>query len=86
MALVRQSLVESLLLSLCGGIAGLLIAIWATQAAIKALPIPFHEHKKWLSTLGSVFTVSISVLTGIFRIAARFESFSVAFQRNTKRG
>ena len=65
--LVRQSLVESLLLSLCGGIAGLLIAIWATQAAIKALPSTLPRTQEVaVDTRVLLFTVSISVLTGIF--------------------
>jgi putative ABC transport system permease protein len=36
--MVRQVLTESVLLGLSGGVIGLLIAAWGTQAAIKALP------------------------------------------------
>jgi len=36
--MVRQMLTESVLLGLAGGMIGLLIAAWSTQAAIKALP------------------------------------------------
>ena len=36
--MVRQMLTESVLLGLAGGMIGLLIATWSTQAAIKALP------------------------------------------------
>jgi predicted permease len=64
--LVRQSLVESLLLSLCGGIAGLLIAIWATQAALKALPSTLPRAQEVaVDTRVLLFTVLITVLTGI---------------------
>jgi len=64
--LLRQSLVESLLLSLCGGIAGLFIAVWATQAALKALPSALPRAQEvGLDTRVLLFTFAVSVLTGI---------------------
>jgi len=64
--LLRQSLVESLLLSLAGGIGGLFIALWATQAALKALPsaLPRAQEVR-LDARVLLFTFVVSVLTGI---------------------
>ena len=64
--LLRQSLVESLLLSLRGGIAGLFIAVWAIQAVLKSLPgaLP-RAQEVGLDTRVLLFTFAVSVLTGI---------------------
>jgi predicted permease len=64
--LIRQSLVESLLLSLCGGIAGLCIAVWATQAVMKSLPSALPRAQEvGLDTRVLVFTFAVSVLAGV---------------------
>jgi putative ABC transport system permease protein len=64
--LVRQFLTESLLLSLAGGILGVLVAVWATTlieaASTKVLPMLGHIE---LDTTVLAFTGVISVLTGI---------------------
>ena len=64
---IRQLLTESVLLALCGGGFGLLIASWGTQGAIRLLPesLPraeeIHPDSRVL-----IFTLAISVLSGIF--------------------
>ncbi|HEX3187380.1 MAG TPA: ABC transporter permease [Pyrinomonadaceae bacterium] len=64
--LLRQSLIESTMLALIGGAAGLFIAAWGTTAAIKALPTALPRAEE-ISLDGRVllFTIGISLLTGI---------------------
>jgi predicted permease len=63
---VRQLLTESVVLALAGGIAGLAIARWGTQAVLAAVPggLPRMEN---ISVDGWVlaFTLGVSLLTGI---------------------
>jgi predicted permease len=64
-AIVRQLIVESFMVSVAGGMAGLVIAEWTTQALLRFLP----EDGGWLAasfdfrTLG--FGLLLSVITGL---------------------
>ena len=64
---IRQLLIESLVLSCAGGGLGLLLAAWGTQAVIKlapqALPITQAVH---IDSRVLLFTLATSVLAGIF--------------------
>jgi putative ABC transport system permease protein len=63
---VRQFLVESLLLALAGGVVGVLLALWLTDAlaAKAAVSIPrLGEVQVDLATLG--FTLAVSTLAGV---------------------
>jgi putative ABC transport system permease protein len=68
--LIRQLLIESLILGLAGGALGLLIAIWSTKAIGSLAPADFATT---VYDLGSVpidwrvfaFTLSLSAITGI---------------------
>jgi predicted permease len=64
---IRQLLTESVLLALCGGGLGLLIASWGTQGAIRLLPesLPRAEEIR-LDSRVVIFTLAISVLSGVF--------------------
>jgi len=64
--LLRQLLTESVVLALVGGIAGLLIAYWATGALVAARPadIPRLDQVGLNSTV-VLFTLGISLLTGL---------------------
>jgi predicted permease len=64
---IRQLLTESVLLALCGGGLGLLIAGWGTQGAMRLLPesLPRAEEIH-LDSRVLIFTLAISVLSGIF--------------------
>jgi predicted permease len=64
---LRQLLTESLLLSLGGGVLGLLLAGWGTKAAIGLLPesLPRAEEIQ-LDGRVMIFTFVIAVLSGIF--------------------
>jgi predicted permease len=65
--MLRQSLIESTLLSLIGGVAGLIIAAWGTELALKSLPtaLPRAEEVR-LDARVLLFTLGVSLLTGIF--------------------
>ena len=64
--LLRQLMTESLVLSLVGGVAGLVIAYWATRALVTAQPadIPRLEQVG-LNRVVLLFTLGISLLTGL---------------------
>jgi predicted permease len=67
MRIIRQLLVESLLLSMAGGIVGLLIAIWADKILIlflplSATPLAISTTPDWRIL---AFTGGVSLLTGI---------------------
>jgi putative ABC transport system permease protein len=65
--LVRQMLTESVLLSLAGGILGLILAVWITAALVHATPrgVPrIDEASADVSVLA--FTLGLSLVTGIF--------------------
>ena len=64
---IRQLLTESVLLSLCGGGLGLFLASWGTQGALGFLPegLPRAEEIR-LDSRVMIFTLAISVLSGIF--------------------
>jgi predicted permease len=66
--LIRQLLVESLVLSLAGGLLGMLVAAWALAGLLQWVP-----QDDWLSSISTeldqrmlIFNFSLSVLTGIF--------------------
>jgi len=64
--LIRQLLTESVLLSLVGGIIGLLLAAWGTRAALAILPqaLP-RAGNVGLDTSVLLFTLGVSLLAGI---------------------
>jgi putative ABC transport system permease protein len=65
--LLRQSLIESMLLALIGGALGLLIAGVGTQAALRMLPISLPRTEEvGLNARVLLFTLAISTFTGIF--------------------
>jgi predicted permease len=66
--LVRQLLTESLLLSILGGIAGMVLASWTLSAIVAAeLPLPFPIDSSALSLDPRVlaFTAGLAILTGL---------------------
>jgi predicted permease len=64
--LVRQLLTESLMLGLAGGLVGLLIAYWGTQALIGAQPADIPRLDEiGLDRTVVFFTIVISLLTGV---------------------
>jgi putative ABC transport system permease protein len=76
--LIRQLLTESLLLSLLGGAAGLLLAVWATDVLKNAPPPPGVLPVSLDFGLDSrvlIFTLTLSALTGlVFGIAPALQA------------
>jgi len=77
---IRQLLTESLLLSLAGGIVGLLIAYWGVDALVATLPesqlnaLPFLKSLRIDSTI-LAFSFGLSLVTGIvFGLAPAIQS------------
>ncbi|HKO98502.1 MAG TPA: ABC transporter permease [Pyrinomonadaceae bacterium] len=77
---IRQLLTESVLLSLAGGVIGLLIAYWGVDALVATLPdsqlnaLPFLKTLKIDSTI-LLFSIGLSLLTGIvFGLAPAIQS------------
>ena len=86
--LIRQLLTESLLLSLAGGLAGLLLSTWAADMFIKLSPgnIPrLEEASVDLRLLGFAFIISL--LTGVaFGLLPAFHATRVRLSSSLKEG
>ncbi|HZP62842.1 MAG TPA: ABC transporter permease [Terriglobales bacterium] len=86
--IVRQLLTESVLLALAGGVLGLLVAGWATQAAIKALPdaLPRAEEIH-LDARVLLFTLAASIIAGVlFGLIPAFKTSAKNLQDTLKEG
>ena len=85
---VRQLLTESVMLALCGGIAGLLFAIWGTQLLLKFVPsgLPrVTETGVDLRVLG--FTLLVSILLGVlFGLAPAWQGSKAELTSGLKEG
>ena len=86
--LVRQLLTESILLGLTGGILGLLMASWGTQAALKALPQTLPRAQEiHLDGRVLLFTLGVSVLAGIlFGLAPALKTLHADLHETLKEG
>ena len=86
--LIRQLLTESLLLSLAGGLAGLLLSTWAVDLFIKLSPgnIPrLEEASVDLRLLGFAFIISL--LTGVaFGLLPAFHATRIRLSSSLKEG
>jgi predicted permease len=85
---VRQLLTESILLSLCGGVLGLILAAWGTQAALGLLPesLPRAEEVG-LDGRVLLFTLAVSVLAGVvFGFAPALRTAQPNVQNTLKEG
>jgi putative ABC transport system permease protein len=85
---IRQLLTESVLLSLTGGILGLLLALWGVQALVAFSPdnLPRVDAIR-LDSPVLFFTLAVSVLTGlIFGIAPAVQSSRLDLNESLKEG
>src|SRR5882724_1290305 len=89
---VRQLLTESVLLSLAGGVVGLLLAYWGTSALVSMLPpnqisaLPFLQTLK-IDVGMLAFSFGLSVLTGIiFGLAPALQSSRLELSGVLKEG
>ncbi|MGD0364884.1 MAG: ABC transporter permease [Bryobacteraceae bacterium] len=66
-SLLRQFLIESLVLALAGGLLGLLVSVWTTSALLRILPT--DATGGWIAATLDVrmllFTLALSVFTGL---------------------
>jgi putative ABC transport system permease protein len=86
--IVRQLLVESLVLSLLGGVAGLLLARWTLPALLSISPI---NQQFWgdvsLDPLVLTFALTLSFLTGlVFGVAPAFQLARLDLNESFKEG
>jgi predicted permease len=92
MRVIRQLLTESLLLSLTGGVVGLLIAYWGIGALVAALPVNQLNALPFLKTLKIdtgilAFSVGLSFLTGfVFGLAPALQSSRLDLNEVLKEG
>lgn len=86
--LIRQLLTESLLLSMVGGLAGLVVSVWAVDLFIRLSPgdIPrLSEASVDLRLLG--FTLLVSLLTGVgFGLLPAFQATRTNLNTSLKEG
>jgi predicted permease len=86
--LIRQLLVESVLLGLMGGALGLAVAAWGTSAGLAAVPggLP-RSSGVGIDPRVLVFTLAISIFTGIlFGLAPSLQSTKTSLQESLKEG
>ena len=86
--LVRQLLAESLLLSLAGGAAGVLLAAWGTQTALQLVPetVP-RAAEVSLDARVLLFTALITLLSGVlFGLYPALRLSRTGVQENLKEG
>jgi predicted permease len=86
--LLRQLLTESILLSLTGGVLGLLLAAWGTKAALRELPVSIPRAAEVaLDSHVLIFTLIISLACGVFfGLAPAFKSARPNLQDTLKEG
>src|SRR5215216_2803685 len=86
--IMRQLLVESLLLSFIGGVVGFVLSIWALRLLLTAIPIQLPFWMNFgidLRVLG--FTAAITLLTGLlFGAAPAFQTSRVDLNDTLKEG
>jgi hypothetical protein len=84
--LVRQSLTESVLLSVAGGLAGILLARWGMRAVLLAMPAVLPRSGEiGLDVTVLLFTAGVSVLTGIlFGLAPASKVFRAEISEELK--
>jgi predicted permease len=86
--LLRQFLTESVLLALCGGVLGLLLAVWGVKAivALNAASIP-RVDAIGVDARTTAFTLGVALVTGLlFGLAPALHVRGAAFFSSLKEG
>jgi predicted permease len=86
--LIRQMLIESVVLSFAGGVLGLALSLWGVKLFVALAPRWFPHAKAIPLDVGVLmFTLSISILTGIvFGLAPALRASRVDFNDSLKDG
>jgi predicted permease len=86
--LVRQMLTESLLLSACGGVAGLLLALMGVKALVPLTPDDLaHLKESGIDGAAIGFTFLVSLLTGVIAgIIPALQASRIDLNENLKEG
>jgi putative ABC transport system permease protein len=90
--LIRQLLTESVLLSLAGGVFGLLLSVWGVRALARSIPDEFSKfipgwHNLTINRTAFIFTLIVSVVTGLlFGMVPAFQSTRTNFNEALKEG
>lgn len=86
--IVRQSLVENLVLSIAGGTLGLLCAVWGVDLLVKFSPVEVPRLQDvGIDARVFAFTAGVSVLTGLlFGLVPAFRSVRLDLNRTLKEG
>jgi putative ABC transport system permease protein len=86
--IIRQLIAESLLLSVLGGVLGLVFALWGQDLLLAAIPIEFPFWMKFtLDGRVLAFTIAISLMTGIvFGVAPALQASKVDLNEMLKEG
>ena len=90
--IVRQLLVESLLLALLGGALGLLLSVWGIAALADGIPATFTKfipgwHHLEMNRPALLFTLLVSMLTGLlFGLAPAWQSTTPNLNETLKEG
>ena len=85
---IRQLLTESVILSLCGGALGLILAAWGTQAALSLLPESLPRAEEiGLDGRVLIFALAVSALAGVvFGLAPALRTARPDVQETLKEG
>src|SRR5579863_3789214 len=86
--ILRQLLTESILLALAGGVLGLMLAAWGTQAALKHLPADLPRAASvGLDVRVLIFTAVVSLVAGVlFGVAPALQTRKLERQKTLKEG
>ena len=90
--LIRQLLTESVLIALCGGVFGLLVAVWGIDLMKAGIPLSLSRYLPGWKNVGIDaqvfwFTLGVSILTGIiFGLAPALQATKTDFNEALKDG
>ena len=86
-SLVRQLLTESVILALCGGVLGLLLAQWSVKSLVALNPNLPRASEIGIDANVMVFTLLVSVVTGLlFGLAPAMQTSVTNLQETLKDG
>jgi putative ABC transport system permease protein len=85
--LVKQLLTESVLLSVCGGVLGLGLAFWSVKTLVAAIPNLPRSSEVGIDGTVMIFTLGISVFTGLlFGMVPALQTSRARLQETLKEG